>query len=393
MSSPPGGNHVGPNGEIVITPWRSNSRSLATTAAAQPQLQYLGGPVERQTSTNFTVFWQPAGATISASYQSLVNRYFSDVGGSSFYGLLTQYGDTGGSIVNSSGLGGTWVDTTPYPSNPLTDSDIQLAALRGINTNNWPVDITGVNPNNIVVYTASGEEVCAAPGVCSSNVFCGYHSHLAASNGVNTVDIKYASIPYGGNHIAQCGTPTAPNGDAAADGAINISSHEHFETVTDPEPGLAPAWMDSNQQEIGDKCLGMFGSINGQGASLALNGHPYVLQQEWSNLAGQCSYTLAGPPVCTPRPPVQLSVTPSSTPGVLNVSVTSTGTNVFLQSVTFGAAVNARITAPPFPTQPVTTYQFTITRVVSGVEVFVPFTVTDSCGGWQTFAGGGPTAF
>ncbi len=36
---------------------------------------------------------------------------------------------------------------------------------------------------------------------------------------------------------------------------------------------------------------------------------------------------------------------------------------------------------------------FLISRVTSGQAATVSLTVTDACGDWSTFAGGGPTAF
>lgn len=47
---------------------------------------------------------------------------------------------------------------------------------------------------------------------------------------------------------------------------------------------------------------------------------------------------------------------------------------------------------PPIPSQSVT---FTVARQPAGsqVTVTVPIVVTDDCGEWKTFVGGGPTAF
>jgi hypothetical protein len=121
-------------------------------------------------------------------------------------------------------------------------------------------------------------------------VFCGYHSNFAAYGGGNVYDIKYVNIPYGGNHLGGCGTPTSPNGDAASDAAINVSSHEHMETATDPD---GDAWFDTDGAgEIADKCNGVYGTINGQGANVSLNGHSYIVQEEWNNATGSCALSL-----------------------------------------------------------------------------------------------------
>ena len=308
-------------GAAVITPWKKPPGVRAASAlrphlaadVANPPLTYRGGAVERVGSVNYSIFWKPAGFSTSANYQTLINRYFQDIGGSPFYGLLTQYSDGGGSIVNSSALGGTWTDLTAYPSNAptypsntLIDSNIQQSVVRAMTANNW-WPAAGVNAN-FFVYTAIGEESCVDPFTCSNNYFCAYHSNFAVTHGT-TLDIKYANHPYDGNHLGGCGVPTSPNNDVDADSEINSTSHEHFEMVTDPDPTTNTAWLDANGNEIGDKCNSTFGTLDGQGADVSLNGHPYILQQEWNNAVAGCASSLVPPATPTPTATV-----PTSTP-------------------------------------------------------------------------------
>jgi len=90
------------------------------------------------TFTAYTIFWTPNN-TISVNYQTLINRYFADVGGSAFLDIQTQYFESPGPtyIQNNSTVGGTWVDTTSaYPggrgsdANPLMDQDLRDEVLR-----------------------------------------------------------------------------------------------------------------------------------------------------------------------------------------------------------------------------------------------------------------------
>jgi subtilisin family serine protease len=111
------------------------------------------------------------------------------------------------------------------------------------------------------------------------------------------------------------------------------------------------------------------------------------------------------PPNCSPRP--SISVQASISGGRQNVSVSVTGTNNRLLSIGFssGAAVpvNALLdlpdgrtgvtgtptwTAGPGATQ----VTFYVRRQNPGAAVTVPFTVTDRCGAWRTFVGGGTGA-
>jgi hypothetical protein len=111
------------------------------------------------------------------------------------------------------------------------------------------------------------------------------------------------------------------------------------------------------------------------------------------------------PGPCSPRPAVQVHVARTGD-GRMQVSLTA-GSNS-LQSIQFGTAsrpaTNASIdlpgvgaglrggfthTPPPGTTQ----VTFFLRPVVAGQPVTVPLIVTDGCGPWETFVGGGPAAF
>ncbi len=285
-----------PNVHIALgRPAAEQAQIAATGAGGAPSsttnMSYHGGPTQ-QTVAAYTIFWSPHG-TISSSYRTLINRYFQDIGGSSFYNVVSQYpGLT--DTQNVSTLGGTWIDTNPYPagegtaSNPLSHTDIKTEVARALSLN------PGWNPAGLgrtyFVYTEPGIENCwdptvtyanlsCSPGVASPNgVLCAYHSAFGTLNN----PVIYANMPYGDTWPGVCrGFGTSPNGDVAADGEISMSSHEQFEAVTDP---LFAAWFDSDSTgEIGDKCAYKYGSIMPDGHNLVLNGHPYILQLEWSN--------------------------------------------------------------------------------------------------------------
>jgi hypothetical protein len=106
-------------------------------------------------------------------------------------------------------------------------------------------------------------------------------------------------------------------------------------------------------------------------------------------------------PICTPRPPVTVSVTPSGADR-LQVTVTVAGQNNRILALQFGAVANGRVdvagqtglgenVSVTLPT-PTTQATFTVRRVSAGA-VTVPLTVIDGCGAWQTFVGGGTSAF
>lgn len=277
--------------------WHEQQAARAKPAAAN-NLNYYGGQV-MLTSTTYAIYWIPPGFTVSSTYQSLLNRYFSDVGGSSFYNIMTQYYQDPNQqhIVNSSGLGGSWVDTRAYPhtgnaSNPLTDADIQAEVVHAASVNGW----TPSNSKMFLVFTAKGVESCLDSADCtpgtSHPVFCAYHGYFVSSS----VSYIYANMPYDETWGTSCRSfRRTPNHDIAADSEISTTSHEHFEAVTDLNPPpLGPiqgttAWTDSTGYEIGDKCAYNYGSTSGDGHNITMNGHPYIMQLEWSNAVSGCA--------------------------------------------------------------------------------------------------------
>jgi hypothetical protein len=264
-------------------------RGATAAASTANNLVYNGGPVEQAGSTNYAIFWEPsltaAVNSVSPTYNSLISRFLTDIGGSSLYGVASQYYQVSGgatqNIVNSSTFGGSYVDTSMYPAPVLTDAQIQAEVTKVMAANGW----TGGIGHEFFVSTAKNEISCA--GVeCSNAVFCAYHSSFTSGS----QEVLYADQPYTNTLPTGCNTPTSPNGDADADSTINVVSHELMETVTDPSVGNSNlAWVDASGQEIGDKCNFSFGPTDAAGADLVANGHPYIVQQEWSNRIGGCS--------------------------------------------------------------------------------------------------------
>ncbi len=97
------------------------------TAATSNNLQYQGGPVEATGSTNYAIYWEPSLTasvnSVSPTYNSLTSRFLQDIGGSTLYGVATQYYQVSGgvtqNIANSSTFGGSYVDTAMYPGPAL----------------------------------------------------------------------------------------------------------------------------------------------------------------------------------------------------------------------------------------------------------------------------------
>lgn len=260
--------------------WHSNLRSqMSKTASVRPHassnnLIYNGGQVEYGTTTVYAIFWEPTGS-VSANYNSLILRYFKDVGATGLYRNNTQYKDSSGRAASGAVLGGSWVDTSSYPESPLLDSDIQAEAARAQSVKGWKASIHNI----FFVFTEQGQDLCfdSAGSQCASNTFCAYHS--------NNGSTLYAAMPYAASF--SCNPGSSPNNDDA-DQTINVTSHEQMEAATDPN---GDAWLDSSGQEIGDKCAWTFGSLNSKGGDVTWSGHSYIVQKEWDNKIGGCALT------------------------------------------------------------------------------------------------------
>lgn len=311
--------------DVTVT---ANNAATANFLVCDDQcdtVHYHGGLVMRS-DTVYLIYWLPSGHKLDpngddASFKAAISQYFTDVNGSSFYGLLTQYWDYAGAIQNSVHVGGSWTDTAPYQrcdsagsctaiaatqSDPLHDDDIQAEIKKAEQQNpSWHASAT----SEFFVFTGLGAEECftsAANADCTfqggSHGFCGYHANYT-DQGVGGAEtpVIYAYIPDHGNPSMSCtltdsSAPT-PHNNAVLDSELSTISHEHFESVSDPVQALgnATGWFDDsssdNQGEIGDKCDTNFGDIGGDGANITLNGHRYLLQKEWSNKAGGCSFS------------------------------------------------------------------------------------------------------
>jgi hypothetical protein len=267
-----------------MRPHTKHQSSKSGGSGGGSNLQYNGGPVMENSTQVYAIFWEPRGSSVSPTYNTLIERYFNDVGNSGLYNNNTQYSDSSGAVPNFAFLAGSWVDDYPYPSNTLQDVDIQNEVTYAQLINNWTPGPTHI----FFVYTAFGENICYG-SACSFTTFCAYHSFFTDPSGNTSI---YAAMPYTGTSLAGCGTSTSPNNDFDADSTINVSSHEQMEAATDP---LLNAWYDPNDgSEIGDKCAWNFGVDRASnGANVQWSGDFYIVQQEWDNLVSDC--TLSGP--------------------------------------------------------------------------------------------------
>ncbi len=264
--------------------------SKAASSSSSNNVTYHGGPVMANTTNVYAIFWEPPSSSVSAKYNTLIERYFGDVGVSPLYKINNQYTQTDTTFPSNAVLKGSWVDTGAYPHpSPLLDLDIQNEVTLAQSVNSWSSNIDNVffvfTEKNVSLCVDSSQTECTPDVTSPTNTmpFCAYHSDFGSNNTI------YAAMPYAAspNFNFSCFTGSSPNNDDA-DQTINVTSHEQMEAATDP---LGNAWYNSNFLEIGDLCSFTFGPVNSQGADVVWNNHGYIVQEEWSNAISGCTLT------------------------------------------------------------------------------------------------------
>jgi len=266
-------------------------------------VDYNGGPV-MASNANYAFYWYPAGAPAYPSdYQAGVNQYLEDLaqdssGHENVDSVAAQYNDADGEFANyDSQFAGAIVDTDPYPANGcaqapicLTDKQIQTELTGYVTAHGLPYDLAHeyfllTPPGVESCFEANGRE-CSAGS--STPVYCAYHGNSP----IGESELIYADDPYVTGNLA-CDDGNHPNG-SSSDGALEGGlSHEHDESITDPEPNGAWTDIGGSGGEIGDKCAESMGTAvgtaaNGASYNQVVNGHFYWYQEEWSNQSNQC---------------------------------------------------------------------------------------------------------
>lgn len=259
--------------------------------ASNSVLDYHGGPV-MHSSTTFTIYWSPRGSTWQSGYMGAVDGFFANVAadsgtGDNPYSTLMQYFDTTGHVAYRSTFAGSYVDRSAFPSNGcpaygayavcLTDAQVTAEVHRITDQLDLPED--GTHAYFLLMPKNVGSCINAAGTICAFTYYCAYHGYDGS--------LLYASIPYAATLHRGCGVPNGPNGNDADD-TIDGASHEHREMIDDP---YLTAWWDNKGYESSDKCAYVWGPTTSTAVgqfNQTINGHHYLLQEEWSNATKRC---------------------------------------------------------------------------------------------------------
>jgi hypothetical protein len=222
-----------------------------------------GGPVIVSAKVVF-IFWGPSfnnAASTDFSYARTLQSFRNQLGTSGSYNIITQY--SGIQLSNLAAGTPDWFDASTPPTN-VTDSAVQSKVNQYLSSHG------GNDPSTVyeVVipsssYSSSGSSTsCGGPRLS----YCSYHGWI----GSGSTAIKYSIQPYPSCSGCQI------SGWSSVQNEERAICHETREAVTDP---TGATWLDSNGNEVDDKCASTSGFPTSPGVGCG---------PAWSNLAHAC---------------------------------------------------------------------------------------------------------
>jgi PKD repeat protein len=308
----------------------------ASAAAASDNVGYNGGPVAHSMS-GVLVDW---GSAVNPMYTNETSgdpgllKYLSAQSGSpgDIGGVLAQYMDSSGhNAANQVSYAQQFQIAPSVTSSTIYDSQIQTELVNQIDAGHLPHPAGDGLGTIYLVLFPSGDVECIDSSTCSANApnqttaqFCAYHSGTTLPDGTN---VLYAVLPddTSGPMSYECGqAPTV------FDDQTSYLSHEWSETITDP---LGNAWWvtDSTSSdygnEVGDNCNQLMATEGG-----------WTVQQEWSNLDGNCmasepaysapTASFVAPSAAAPGQPVAFDASGSSDPAANQTAIAGTSYSI-----------------------------------------------------------------
>ena len=225
----------------------------------------------------------------NAEAMQYLKDFYTNVGGSSWENLVTQYcqgvasgtvncGSAGTHIQNLVGqLKGVMVDATnSVPSSPTQS---QIAAESAYAGGQFGLPAQSQAGATVIVFTPSGNSMSGF-----GTQWCAWHSVTTYKGG----NLPYAYMPYQPSAGTSCGenfiNQPGAYGNGYFDGFSVVGGHEYAEAETDPvTASRSYAWYDGSGNEIGDKC-----AWSSQSGNITLGSHSYAVQPLWSNSNSGC---------------------------------------------------------------------------------------------------------
>jgi hypothetical protein len=251
----------------------------AVTPAGAVGIGYSGGRVMLGTPELYIIWY---GNWANNTARTIIPEYLSHLGNSPYLLINQQYCDSQGGCVSGNVHYAASTDDNYSQGTSLGDTGVEAIVDAALARNALPK-----NENAIYLVLTSAD--VSEGAFCSG--YCGWHTNGQIQN----ADIKYAFLGDPGQCGSGCGVNSpSPNNNGSADSLVSTISHEVEESLTDPD---LDAWGDQNGENA-DKCAWTFGATyttsNGSEANLRLDGHDYLIQENWDPSTGQCEIAAQG---------------------------------------------------------------------------------------------------
>jgi uncharacterized repeat protein (TIGR01451 family) len=318
------------HGLIHIVPF-GRANVIQSAAPVGAHLTYFGGPVVSNLHVA-VVFWGP-NVNTAITGAGGIDQFFTDITGSRFYDLLTEYSTAGvtspsnvstNQVINHGQFDGKFTINPSLCPGPaacsLTDAQIQAELQAQISNAHLPQPVSdgqGTIETLYMIYFPPGISISVGGlNSCVSGGFCAYHSNTPSATA--SLRIPYGVLP---DFAPPSGCSMGCGAGSLFQNVTSVTSHEMAETVTDVQVGSASttapplAWYDPDPVsnplgEIGDIC-------NGQDVQVVANNTLYMVQTLFSNLQNNC----------VSQPPIFEVSTPALAPQGIPVNVRLTVEN------------------------------------------------------------------
>jgi hypothetical protein len=281
-----GGALAAANAPTRTTPTGKGIGTLATTDVPRTRykIEYQRGWVMPGASNVYFIWY---GSWSGDPAIEILTDLAITLGGSSYFGISTRYGDVNGDAPNGGLVFGGSVYDLYSRGATLSDTDIRDIVINKLDGGGLPQDTRG-----IYVVLAS-PDVWASSGLDVS--YCAFHD-FTRYYGMN---FEYVFVGGPARAPSLCSPQQiSPNGNYNADAMASLLAAELFNTITDPARN---AWYDRLGLEPADKCAWNYGTTyqtaNGARANIRLGQRDYLLQQLWvpGKGAGYCGLAAPSP--------------------------------------------------------------------------------------------------
>ena len=298
-----------------------NNNQYAGCTPVQPKLVNCGDRVLSQAKIIAVIWGTPDtpvdSPTCTGTFKGCLDAWYGRFLEDPQFGWIGEY-DANGNTIGSAVYGGSWQITPSNSGSVVGESAIESEIDSQIVAGHLPAPDASFEtiyevhfPLTVDPSDGSGSEACYD--------FCAYHdtyhsNTVNASGGGATmlIAILPSGLPAGYPSVQDDGTMTGvrscANCGERSDWFANYGgsvSHETFETITDPDIGLAGSgcsaptgWYDLNSAdvmsphgEVADMCEGLDDATGAQITELDFNasdGGVYTVQRLWSNQYSAC---------------------------------------------------------------------------------------------------------